>query len=105
MNSAREVELFEEFKNSLETEFEKKLFQAALNNLKDKENEIRFNNFAYSVRELMRHILERRAPNDQVILCSWYQKPKNTLVTRKQRIMFLIHGGLSEKFIADNFDI
>ncbi|MBS0289031.1 MAG: hypothetical protein JSS07_03195 [Proteobacteria bacterium] len=107
MNDQKEIELFREFKNSLETEFELKLYQAALNNLNDNNNKIRFNNFAYSVRELIRNILERRAPNDQVVLCSWYQKPKDTLtlVTRRQRIMFIIHGGLSERFISDNFDI
>jgi len=37
--------------------FEHDLFEASLHNLDDSSNKLRFNNFAYSIRELTRHIL------------------------------------------------
>ena len=50
----------------LSEKFEKQLFHAALANLEDSKNPIRFNNFAYATRELVRQILSRLAPDDEV---------------------------------------
>ena len=38
------------------SDFERELFSAALHNLHDASNSLRLNNFAFSVRELMRHV-------------------------------------------------
>jgi len=42
--------------------FERDLFATALRNLADLENRLRFNNFAYTMRELMHRMLSRLAP-------------------------------------------
>ena len=39
------------------TSFQKSLLEDCFDNLKDKNNRLRFNNFAYSIRELSRHFL------------------------------------------------
>ena len=43
--------------------FEQKLFLAAIANVDDTSNKLRLNNFAYSMRELIRIVLERLAKN------------------------------------------
>lgn len=58
----------------VKTKFEHDLCDAAFDNLQTK-SKLRSNNFAYSIRELSRHILHRLAPSDDVQRCSWY-KPK-----------------------------
>lgn len=48
-------------KTLIKTQFEQELCEAAFDNLQTK-SKLRFNNFAYSIRELSRHILHRLAP-------------------------------------------
>ena len=60
----------------VKTKFEHDLCDAAFDNLNVK-NRLRFNNFAYSIRELTRHILYRLAPDVDIKCCSWYKPTKN----------------------------
>ena len=48
----------------------------------------------HSMRELVRELLKRIAPDDQVKRAPWYQLPKGTVspVTRKQRARFVLVG-------------
>lgn len=91
----------------LETNFEQRLFEAAINNLLDAYNPLRFNNFAYATRELVRHILTRLAPDDEVRACAWYKNETQNLdgVTRGQRILYAIQGGLSEHYVSQTLEI
>jgi hypothetical protein len=91
----------------LATEFEKKLFEAAINNLLDAYNPLRFNNFAYATRELVRHILSRLAPKDEVLACEWYRNETETEggISRRQRIVFAIRGGLTDNYVANTLQI
>ena len=77
--------------------FEIKLLDAAINNLKEQKNVLRFNNFACSIRELSRHILHRLAPDDEIQRCSWYKPTYNEqneiTITRGDRVSYAIHGG------------
>ncbi|MBK8625434.1 MAG: hypothetical protein IPN86_07690 [Saprospiraceae bacterium] len=43
------------------------LFDAAIDNLNASENKLCYNNFAYSMRELSRHILKDLSPDDKVL--------------------------------------
>ncbi|WP_176081832.1 hypothetical protein [Paraburkholderia tropica] len=86
--------------------FERKLFSAALQNLTDLDNKLRFNNFAYAMREVTRHVLHRRAPDDAVRACCWF-KPvddKNT-ITRRQRAQYAVQGGLSDEYVRDRLKL
>ena len=51
----------------LQAGFEQDLHASAFQNLADLNNKLRFNNFAYAIRELMRHVLNRLAPTESVI--------------------------------------
>ncbi|AFL99286.1 hypothetical protein Desde_0842 [Desulfitobacterium dehalogenans ATCC 51507] len=93
----------------LDANFEASLFQASITGLTDYANPLRYNNFAYSFRELTRHIFTRLAPDENVLLCKWYKnetdKPKG--ISRKQRVFYAIKGGLDDDFIVTelNFDL
>jgi hypothetical protein len=85
----------------LSTSFEKALFKAALKNLEDSSNPLRLNNYSYSMRELTRHVLHRLAPENNVVACSWYKNETNKEgnVTRKQRAIYAVQGGLSALYV------
>jgi Predicted pPIWI-associating nuclease len=84
--------------------FETDLFEAALKNLNDRANPLRFNNFAYSVRETVRHVLKRLAPDQEVLRCPWYKNEtgKQGGITRKQRAYFAVQGGLSDGYVKNS---
>lgn len=83
-------------KTLIKTQFEQELCAAAFDNLQTK-SKLRFNNFAYSIRELSRHILHRLAPSNEVQRCSWYKPITNDKgvidITRADRINYAIYGG------------
>ena len=87
----------------LETEFERNLFEAAINNLLDAYNPLRFNNFAYATRELVRHILSRLSPDAEVRACCWYKNETDREggITRNQRVVYAIQGGLTDRYVFD----
>lgn len=53
--------------------FEQDLFKAAIANVDDANNKLRLNNFAYAMRELIRTVLERLAPDDEVVNAPWFE--------------------------------
>lgn len=94
--------MFEKLENILETNFEKTLLIEAINNLKS-DSKLRFSNFAYVIRELLTRFLERKAPNEYVLKCQWYNKPDgDMIVVRSQRIRYIISGGLPDEFFDQN---
>lgn len=100
--------LVQAIKMHLATEFENSLFDASVANLKEVNNPLRLNNFAYSMRELTRHFLYRLAPDDEVLQAPWFTsadplKPK--MVTRDQRIRYAIQGWLLDEFAKNNLSL
>ncbi|TBW46901.1 hypothetical protein EZI54_22955 [Marinobacter halodurans] len=95
--------MIKEINGMLGTSFEKALFKAALKNLEDTSNPLRLNNYSYSMRELTRHVLHRLAPETNVVACSWYKNEtdKEDGVTRKQRAIYAVQGGLSDSYVED----
>lgn len=91
----------EKINDLLETNFERDLFDAACKSLIDSTNKLRFNNFAYGIRELARHFLNRLAPDSEVVKCSWYIRlPDSPVATRAQKVQYSIQRGLSNDYIA-----
>jgi len=87
---------------NLATAFERDLFAAAMLNLAANDNPLRLNNFAYALRELIRHVLVRLAPDDVVLNCQWYENEvqgKKRGVSRRQRVLYAVQGGLSDSFV------
>lgn len=99
--------LIRRIEEELKTPFEKKLFEAAINNLFDAYNPLRFNNFAYAIRELIEIILRRLAPKDEVLQCSWYKNDTDCKngITRRQRIIYSVQGGLSDEYVSETLEI
>lgn len=92
----------------LNSDFEKRLLKSIFRNLSDSDNELRFNNFSYSLRELSRHILQRLAPDENLLKCSWYENQINDKkygITRSQRIIYAVQGGLSSEYINDELGL
>jgi hypothetical protein len=89
----------------LEHGFEQELLEAAFGNLADCNNKLKYNNFAYSVRELTRHVLHRLAPDEKVVLCSWYAKLPEIDISRFQRALYAIKGGLDDGFVGSTLGI
>jgi hypothetical protein len=89
------------------SDFERNLYEAAVRNLADVDNKLRFNNFAYAMRELSRHFLHRLAPDEEVTKCSWYKNVtgKEGMLARSERAAFAVHGGLSDDFVRDNLGL
>lgn len=91
-----------------ETDFEKDLLDAAFDSLEAQENPLRFNNFANGIRELSRHILRRLAPDEEVLACVWYRneiKGRENGITRRQRVKFIMHGGISDEIVKGRLKI
>lgn len=84
----------------LTDKFEQELFEASVGCLDEIGNKIRFNNFAYSIRELSRHFLHRLAPEEIVKSCRWFkQETENGKPSRAQRIKYAIQGGIDDKLL------
>ncbi len=95
-------------KKQLANEFELGPLDAAFQSLAQTRNQLRFNNFAYAIRELSRHVLIRLAPDSEVINCCWFRKEDPTkpdLITRAQRVKYAIQSGIEDNFIKNSLKI
>lgn len=90
-----------ELKELLKSDFQRELLDASIDNINDLKNKLRFNNFAYSMRELSRHILHSLSPDQEILDCSWYKNEtsKPNRISRGQRIKYAIQGGLEDSFV------
>lgn len=101
------MEHADKIKKILTSSFEIDLFEASLASLNDKANKLRYNNFAYSIRELSRHFLYSLSPELNIKKCEWYKtESSDDKPTRAQRVKYAIQGGISDKILEEwGFDI
>jgi hypothetical protein len=92
---------------NLATPFESDLLTASIENITNSNSPIRFNNFAYAIRELTRHVLARLAPDDEVLKSNWYKNETEIEngISRKQRIYYGIHGGLLPDYVRETLGL
>ena len=59
------------------------------------------NDFAFSIRELSRHILHNLSPEEEVTNCVWYKNETNEAgkLTRGERVKYAIQKGLPDEFV------
>lgn len=89
-----------DFGKLLKTDFERELFLCSLRNYCSHGNPLRFHNFAYSMRELVLQVINRRAPDKEVEKTCWYEKESDTFnVTRRQKLKFCAQGFLSDDYL------
>ena len=81
--------------------FETSLVAATFDNL-ESAGPLCFNNFAYALRELLRHVFHRLAPDQVVTQAPWYKPDPNSKsgITRSHRSKYMLQGGLSDYFIG-----
>ncbi|MDI6047011.1 hypothetical protein [Flavobacterium yafengii] len=98
---------FDKIKKILISPFEIDLFDASLASLNDKTNKLRYNNFAYSIRELSRHFLYSLSPELSIKKCRWYKtETTDDKPTRGQRVKYAIQGGITDEILKKwGFDI
>jgi hypothetical protein len=96
--------MHEEFKLKLNIilvdKFQKELLEASIQNLKT-DNKLRFNNFAYSLRELSRHFLKSLSPDHLIKKSIWFKNEtmEPNKYSRGERIKHAIQGGLEDRFL------
>lgn len=86
-----------------DSQFERGLYEAAMFNLEDRRNRLRFHNFAFAMRELVGHTLARLAPDEEVQQCIWWKKKARNVVpqvTRVERCVYATQGGLSNHYVT-----
>ena len=91
-------EVFEAKKLFEKNEFHNKFFDCVVANYFDLNNPIRFNNFSYAIRELLREKLDFEAPEEKIIRCKWYDpmlngEPKEHPI-RSDRLRYYFLGGI-----------
>ena len=78
-----------------------------MRNLSDYGNPIRFNNFAYAIRELVGIVLKRLVDDDQIRICEWYKNETQHQcgVSQRQRSHYAVQGGLSDDYLKNELGL
>ncbi len=96
-NMSNHMNNIDKIRTILSTQFENDLFEASLKSLYDTSNKLRYNNFAFSIRELSRHFLKSLSPEQSILNCNWYKpETQNNKPTRRQKIKYAIQGGICD---------
>lgn len=96
------LDFMQGFQSLLETDFENRLFVASLRNYASHGNPLRFHNFAFSMRELVLHVIQRKAPPKQVKKCSWYERESEKHeVTRRQQLKYCAQSNISDAYLDE----
>lgn len=100
-----QYDYIKDFEELLVTDFERDLFVASLRNYCSHGNPLRFHNFAFSMRELVLQIINRKAPDSVVKKASWYEKESDRFdVTRRQKLKYCAQGYLADSYL-DKFTL
>ncbi|MEM1040590.1 MAG: hypothetical protein AAGI12_14095 [Pseudomonadota bacterium] len=92
--------LRQELDEHLLDEFSKKLLVGAFAVYDCRENPVRLNQFAATLRELISHTLDELAPADLVIATNWYAAEADR-PTRRQRMIYATQGGLPDQTVNE----
>lgn len=96
------LDFIQDFQSLLETDFEHRLLVASLRNYASHGNPLRFHNFAFSMRELVLHVLKRKAPNKSVKKASWYERESEKHeVTRRQQLKYCSQSNISDEYLGE----
>src|SRR5208283_5092883 len=107
------IVLVERLAPMLPDDFSQKLLSGSLRVVWDDNNPIRVNLFALGIREMVRHVLAMKAPDDEVRDCGWFvaameKKKQNAtpealkqidVVTRRDRMVYATQGGLADDLL------
>lgn len=98
-----QYDYIKDFEELLATDFERDLFVSSLRNYCSHGNPLRFHNFAFSMRELVLQIINRKAPDSVVKKASWYEKENEKFdVTRRQKLKYCAQRYLSDSYLDES---
>lgn len=82
-------------------------FTGSIDVLSDVTNPLRYAFFSLGIRELVNHVIDRLAPNSDVIVCEWWDDKDGNRTTpkRTEKMQYAIRGGLSDEFVADELKL
>lgn len=104
LKKLQSLDFVNDFMSHLETNFEKELFTACLRNYASHGNPLRFHNFAFSIRELITHIIEKKSPNDKLLQASWYKREhEHYEISRRQRLKYCSQAKISDAYLGEEF--
>lgn len=104
LKKLQSLDFVNDFMSHLETNFEKELFTACLRNYASHGNPLRFHNFAFSIRELIKHIIEKKSPNDKLLQASWYKREhEHYEISRRQRLKYCSQAKISDAYLGEEF--
>lgn len=84
------------------TDFTRDVLNATSVVLANRDNPIRLNLFAVSIRILLDHLMDALAPRDQVEACRWFAYEEGQdKPTRRQRFAYALHGGFTSTEVKD----
>lgn len=92
--------------NFVSSPFAKKVMEAGIINLDLSENILRFNNFAFAVREAYKIEINQAAPDDKIRQCDWLSadKKRGGKLSRKEKFKYLIQGRISHNELREITD-
>lgn len=101
------MQAIQKLRPHLGTDFQRQLLDAAELSISAVDNPLRLNNFSTAFRELVRHVFDHLAPDEEIKKCEWYipEPTSRTGVTRAHRVGFVIHGGIAPKYARDVLEI
>lgn len=81
-------------------DFESKLLNAATDEL-SRDSPLAFNSFCSACREVVRSVLHRLAPDEEIKQCGWFTPDSTSSngITRKHRVYYAVQGGLSDTYV------
>ncbi|WP_162754778.1 hypothetical protein [Escherichia coli] len=104
LKKLQSLDFVNDFMSHLETDFEKELFTACLRNYASHGNPLLFHNFAFSIRELIKHIIEKKSPNDKLLQASWYKREhEHYEISRRQRLKYCSQAKISDAYLGEEF--
>lgn len=104
LKKLQSLDFVNDFMSHLETNFEKELFTACLRNYASHGNPLRFHNFAFSIRELITHIIEKKSPNDKLLQASQYKREhEHYEISRRQRLKYCSQAKISDAYLGEEF--
>lgn len=93
----------------LESDFQRRVFGAAVKSFDHEDNPLRLNNFAFALRELGRIWLEQLAPKEKIRACKWFTQNSDLRekdgVTRAQRAKYAVQGELHDDFVSKQLHV
>ncbi len=100
------LDFMKDLESLLETDFEKQLYIASLRNYASHGNPLRFHNFAFSMRELVLHVIKRKAPPKLVKKTTWYEVESTVHpVTRRQQLKYCAQRNISDEYLKDDLEV